>query len=408
LVHFVLSFFNATTLTSDQIVQEKYQVIFDFEKDQLQLRKKYENEKGEVDKARFYKEVQVESAWNYLEKAYPKVKAIETDFIQQEKEISKLKSLLSLFSPVLFYFQTTSAVSGTGSQQNILFTEYSNQMQENLLRFFIEKQYPKDQTKVLKPGEKIEHFIRGDENVFYSRSLLPDYYWWNLLVTLVYILILMLFTAKKVWSYLNVLQYDPKGCKDLKKEILVSDTAVFYIYARSVKGQDNLFNYFSDHFRDALFIDAFHRENFFYDTSLKDFLDLLLWQLQEDFDPSKFETYKQILEVGDLQMESPAAETPVQVLKKLYLACKLANNKEMIFIKGYFQEEDLEFRGLGINLIKEIYQKEKRTIAYIGKSNLSFLVMDKYVHDHNREVYDTFKAINISQTTENFTKPVLF
>jgi hypothetical protein len=107
-------------------------------------------------------------------------------------------------------------------------------------------------------------------------------------------------------------------------------------------------------------------------------------------------------------MNAPSAETPVQVLKKLYLACKLANDNELIVIKGYFQEEDLEFRALGIELIKQISQKEKRSIAYIGKSNMSFHVMDKFVFDHDREVYDTFKAINISQKTENFTKPILF
>ena len=63
------------------------------------------------------------------------------------------------------------------------------QIRNRFIQFYLRKRYEENDAKV-------ESFVKGDENVFHSHSRLPRTYWFGVLMTLLYGIIVFVLTFR--------------------------------------------------------------------------------------------------------------------------------------------------------------------------------------------------------------------
>jgi hypothetical protein len=83
--------------------------------------------------------------------------------------------------PSTFYLSTANEISGKGYQNFIRFYQYIQNLKWKFIRFYIDKRYYSDSSKV-------ESFIKGNENLFYSETFYPRCFLQGGQLTLLYIM----------------------------------------------------------------------------------------------------------------------------------------------------------------------------------------------------------------------------
>jgi hypothetical protein len=89
----------------------------------------------------------------------------------------------SLMFPYLYYFFLSAELSSKGYYSYLDFKEHMVTTHGEFLRFFFYKYYIEKQ-------EKVENFVKNNENLFVARSYLPRTFWWALSVSFYYCLLL--------------------------------------------------------------------------------------------------------------------------------------------------------------------------------------------------------------------------
>jgi hypothetical protein len=97
--------------------------------------------------------------------------------------------------PTSFYLSCESELSSGGYQGVLDFYRNSRQLKEKFTRYYLDKKFYSTEKKVL-------NFIKGDENVFFSRSHLPQSFWWGVLLTFTLTVLLTFFSYFRFCKYL--------------------------------------------------------------------------------------------------------------------------------------------------------------------------------------------------------------
>ncbi len=117
---------------------------------------------------------------------YKKLREIELKRIDGiVKRIRVYQTLASLF-PTTFYISTNKELSSKGFQNFIAFYRYSYNMKQDFIKFYIDRKFYRPL-----PKTGVEPFIKGNEDLFYGKSRLPNSFLLGLLLAVVYIAALL-------------------------------------------------------------------------------------------------------------------------------------------------------------------------------------------------------------------------
>jgi ABC-type transport system involved in cytochrome c biogenesis ATPase subunit len=227
LMYFIPTAVNAYIVDKSDLItpiqkleMDKLKILMDFEKrsiDNLGI-SKY----GQQDDA------ERQNVLDYFENDFKKIQALEETIQNQTEQNISLLQKISMFFPTTFYLSVTNEVSSRGYDNLIDFHKYVQALKREFVKFYIDKVYFSNFTKV-------ESFIKKDENIFPGRSRLPVSFTAGILVNLVYIAALFIGSYIRFKRYLFMLPENeapgayPRNLK-LKKgdfKVLVSEGDLF-------------------------------------------------------------------------------------------------------------------------------------------------------------------------------------
>lgn len=122
----------------------------------------------------------VRSRWD---REYKQLRGIESERIKRIRDRVETYQTLSAFLPTSFYFSINKELSSKGFQNFIDFYEYAYDMKHEFMKFYVERKF----YRAMKKGEKVEPFIKGNEDLFYAKSQLPASFAFGLAVSLIWI-----------------------------------------------------------------------------------------------------------------------------------------------------------------------------------------------------------------------------
>lgn len=156
-----------------KLESEKFKIFSDFEKKAIDNAITYRYG------GKLTKEVK-ELVLSYWNNEFKKIQHLEEDMRNQMEKNIKLSQRISIFFPSTYYMSVNNEISSRGYDNLIDFYRYVQELKRKFVKFYIDKLYFENFSTVVP-------FLRGDENVFYAKSRLPDYFEWGILVTFLYI-----------------------------------------------------------------------------------------------------------------------------------------------------------------------------------------------------------------------------
>lgn len=122
--------------------------------------------------------------------------AVIIEKLEQERETAmrdllETRKMLSIFFPSYFYLETAHSVSSGGYEASIDFYRHTYQLKHRFVRWYFKQRYGTE-------GGNPPHFIRGDENIFYSKSGMGQYFTAGLALTYFYALLLYWFACLRL------------------------------------------------------------------------------------------------------------------------------------------------------------------------------------------------------------------
>jgi hypothetical protein len=122
----------------------------------------------------------------------------------KNKSLDKIKTqqtIASLF-PTLFYFSICESNSSSGVSSYMDFHSYCQAKKEGFADFIRENSFP-EKDKPL--PEKVENFIKGDEDLFFAKPKLPYNFWLGVFLTPFYSILLLLL-AFRIFKKRQIIQ----------------------------------------------------------------------------------------------------------------------------------------------------------------------------------------------------------
>ena len=123
---------------------------------------------------------------SYWKNELKKIQSLEKNMENNMRKNIKNFQRMSLIVPSSFYISVSNEISSRGYKNFVDFFSYLQKLKEGFVRFYIDKRFYSNFSKV-------ELYIKGEENIYYSKNLLPDYFIWGVCLTLLYIMSLFIF-----------------------------------------------------------------------------------------------------------------------------------------------------------------------------------------------------------------------
>lgn len=191
---FLLPEFNRISVFNQSLVLESAEKVnLDKFHNLMALEKKFRdylkvNPSTPLDQIR---QMQKKFAVQFLSNSYLMNTGLETKYQRDVERVIASHERQSVLFPTTFYQFLTGEVSGKGFYGYLDFMEYIMKLRNRFMQFYMKKRY-EDNNAV------IESFVKGDENIFHSRSRLPDTFWFGVLVAMLYGVVLYLLTFRRL------------------------------------------------------------------------------------------------------------------------------------------------------------------------------------------------------------------
>ncbi|HEX7502765.1 MAG TPA: hypothetical protein VF451_05050, partial [Acidobacteriota bacterium] len=179
---FLLPEFNRISVFNQSLVLESAEKVnLDKFRTLMALEKKFRdylkvNSSTPLDQIR---QMQKKFAVQFLSNSYLMNTGLETKYQRDVEKVIAGHERQSVLFPTTFYQFLTGETSGKGFYGYLDFMEYIMKLRNRFMQFYMKKRYEDNNSAV-------ESFVKGDENIFHSRSRLPGTYWFGVLVTILY------------------------------------------------------------------------------------------------------------------------------------------------------------------------------------------------------------------------------
>jgi hypothetical protein len=166
---------------------EKLNSNFKYELDKIRHEMGFEERgKKKLDKystPKTRKKMTLELVDSYLLNEAISIEKLEQERGNAMRDLLETRKMLSIFFPSSFYLETAHSVSSGGYEAAIDFYRRTYQLKHRFVRWYFKQRYGTE-------GGKPPHFIKGDENIFYSNSCMCQYFTPGLALTYFYALLL--------------------------------------------------------------------------------------------------------------------------------------------------------------------------------------------------------------------------
>jgi ABC-type transport system involved in multi-copper enzyme maturation permease subunit/ABC-type cobalamin/Fe3+-siderophores transport system ATPase subunit len=172
---------------------------------------------------------------DYFNNHYTKMERIEEVFKGKLEEHILLFKQLSVLTPITFHNLTASEVSSRGYTNYFAFYGYLQELRRRFLRFWIDCVYYHNPKVMV-------NFVKGDENLFYAKSRLPDNFGTGVVVNLGYIIIMLaasFFLFKRALFRLDKKEIESLGDRDI--EVKTNEVSVWKIKPGKGKAFNKMF-----------------------------------------------------------------------------------------------------------------------------------------------------------------------
>ena len=171
-----ISVFNKSTSleSAEKVNLEKFRTLMVMEKKFRDYLK--EKSTASMDQIRI---LQKKFAVNFLNNSYLQNMGHESKYLREVGKVISSHEWQSVLFPTTFYYFLSGEASGKGYYGYLDFMDYIMKLRNRFIQFYMQKRYEANDAVV-------ESFVKGDENIFHSRSQLPNTYWIGLLATVFY------------------------------------------------------------------------------------------------------------------------------------------------------------------------------------------------------------------------------
>lgn len=210
--------------------QKKLKLLQDFERKALDEAQRYKsmNERKESERKL------IESYWD---NEFKKIQEYEKEMQDDMEKNLKYFQRLSLIFPPSFYLSVHNEISSKGYQNFFHFYQYVQKLQRQFVRYYQFKKFYSNYSKV-------EPFVKGEENIFYAKSLLPRYFLMGLLLTIFYVIVLSVIAYSRFKKFLFVLP-DKAGPDPNKLDLSINSGEAVVLLTTAGTIIDQLYNVFS-------------------------------------------------------------------------------------------------------------------------------------------------------------------
>jgi len=256
---------------------------------------------------------------------YKKLRETELKRIEGIVKRIRVYQTLASFFPTTFYISTNKELSSKGFQNFIAFYRYSYDMKQDFIKFYIDRKFYRPL-----PESGVEPFIKGNEDLFYGKSRLPNSFLLGLIMAVVYIAVLLV----------TIYRRQSRGIEGEKEKTVKVDFKKgnpLFALCKDDKIKSDIFRYYREK-KTAACIDKitvdFHFNGVRADVVLK-FLCHLAKAKEE-----KAIEYLSILGIKDLS----TLKLEEEEILKFYAAVKIAKNDvELIVLDDFFKQKTREF-----------------------------------------------------------------
>lgn len=180
-------------VSSYKLELQKLKSLMDFERESLEeLGDTTEDNIEEVRK----------SVEGFFQRGFKEIQAFEERLRNEMEENIRYFGFLSSFFPPTFYLFVGNEISSKGYENFILFFDYIRELKKKFLRFHLDHRFYSDDP--FDAPKTVESFIKGDENLFHSKSRTPRGGLLGIVLTLVYIVALFIVSYSRFKQLLRI------------------------------------------------------------------------------------------------------------------------------------------------------------------------------------------------------------
>jgi len=299
----------------------------------------------------------------YLERILPLNTAIETNLNREVKQLILHHEDNTIFAPSSFYCFLSKEFSSMGYYGYQDFLNYILKLKNGFYHYYFDKRYNQiDQT--------VEPFVKNNENIFLSKSLLPGNFLQGVLITFLYSLLLLAGILKGLQGIMKPLPENRRVKLDLNQ--LEMGKTYFY-FSRNVDPakKNGMLHYLKS--QQAVIIEK--PDSSLYDpgVSLKTWVQFEAGQKQ--IDPATLGEYLETLGITGHQLNQRIKNLDNEVLYTAYLGVRLAQNTTIYVCDDFLNRVSREFE----QTFKEAVDKllPHAIIIYFGSQMFDITLKEK-------------------------------
>lgn len=340
----------AQIASREKLNTKKIGVMMGFEKGVRQkLIEKLKKENIGKDEIRdFYKQ----NVLQFMNDGYILNKNMEAEFTTQVNDLVKDYEKRSILTPITYYNFLAGEMSSKGYHAYLDYVSYITEIRDQFIKFYINNRYNKF-------GKEIESFIKGEENIYKPESRLPRNFYFGLVLSIAYSLVLFIIFFLVMWRRFRcvpILSEVPKPTytKGLSHFLLCRDTEY----------RDNVFRYLVKD-DNIVGLDLVTPGDINLGSHPRKSIKMLSL-IRGGNEPLALESLQRMgVEEAVLNKAHPSPE----LLKKIYSAVVFSSG-DVIVINDFLRGESKEFEENFFEML-EAY-KEQKSIIYLSTGMLSY------------------------------------
>lgn len=352
---------------------EKMKIVMDFERNALDKAQRYTNMEQQQRSDRQL----VESYWD---KEFRKLEDIEERVQEEMFSNTRFYLELSALFPSAFYLSVNNEISSRGYTSFFDFYRYVLELKKRFVRYYVKKKFYSNYSTV-------ESFIKGNENLFYSKSELPATLPAGIGLTLLYSLILFLTSYYILLGRGHGIQKIQQPAYELEAH------KTYFIYCVDTQSRKELFNFY-ELSENAICIDSIEAEDV--DNGLEPSQMIDQYSKIKGVSKKSFLQNLKLLGIDDIE-KLKRKNLSREMILKIYIAVLFAetangtgseNGKLIVvndFIKGKCKDLELKF----IRLAAQSTATGK-TVLYL--SNEMYMVSQPIEEKIKVEKYNCIKV----------------
>ncbi|UCH94991.1 MAG: ABC transporter permease [Candidatus Aminicenantes bacterium] len=314
----------------------------------------------------------------YIEKILPLNTAIEANLNREVKQLITRHEEHSVIWPSSFYCFMSREFSSMGYYGYQEFLTYILRLKDEFYHYYFDKRYNRiDQT--------VEPFIKNDENIFRSKSLLPVNYWKGVSIICLYSLLLLGGTLVGLLRMLKPRQSNQRVKLDINQ--LELGKAYFYLSRNVPPGQKSgMLHYLKSH--QAVVIEK--PDPTWYDpgTSLKAWVRLE--SHLKGIDSHILRQYLEALGITEDRLKQKIKKLDNEEFYAAYLGIRLAQNAAMYVFDDFLNCVSREFEQTFKKALDKL--KPHTVIIYFSSQMFDIRAKEKNKSRNRNQVFTDFTS----------------